>query len=102
MIKWELVEGVALARKLEQLTITCNLNCHIALGGGVLHRGYSTKDLDIFVYPRKASKGTLPPTEILKAFGATRIRHVNYHGDDGKTVYTGQIDGKRVDFFFVS
>ena len=99
-IKWDLIDGIALARRLELLAIP--MNCHIALGGGVLQRGYSKKDLDIFVYPRKASKKTLLPAEILRVFEATDIKQVNYHFDDGKTVFSCKIDGRRVDFFFVA
>jgi len=37
---------------------------HCALGGSVLHRGESAKDLDIFVYPRNCHR-TQTPEELL-------------------------------------
>lgn len=96
--KWDLITGIALARKLELLAIP--INCHIALGGGVLQRGYSYKDLDIFVYPRKVAEKHLPPEEILKIFGVTEIRKFEFYSD--KVVFTGLVDGRRVDFFFLT
>jgi hypothetical protein len=47
--QWTLEEGVLLCRLVEQTVIPAGYHC--ALGGGVLHRGESDKDLDIFIYP---------------------------------------------------
>lgn len=94
---WTLEQGLALARKLEIIAGT--LNAHIALGGGVLHRGHSMKDVDIFVYPHKKSRD-FSHEKLLKRFGAQKVSKVaNY--DDEKYVYYCEIDGKRVDVFFV-
>jgi hypothetical protein len=46
---WYLVEGVALIRKLQEKAWACGY--HLALGGGVLNKGYSDKDLDIECIP---------------------------------------------------
>lgn len=78
-------------------------NAHVALGGGVLHRGCSDKDLDIFVYPRKSDK-PFPVEDLLKAFGAKNLlqRNAGYASDwDAKQVFITTIDGKRVDLFFL-
>lgn len=43
--------------------IECELSsrgAHCALGGSVLHRGESEKDLDIFVYPRNCEEPKTP------------------------------------------
>lgn len=41
------------------------LGAHCALGGSVLHRGESHKDLDIFVYPRNCEQ-TQTPEQLIK------------------------------------
>lgn len=96
---WTLEQGIRLARRLEPIAI--QHNAHIALGGGVLHRDSSDKDLDIFVYPRKTTE-SFSWTILLKAFGALHAaqRPHGYLGDD-KLVFQTEIDGKRVDFFFL-
>lgn len=100
---WNFIEAVALVRKLEPIAIQHGV--HVALGGSVLHAGFSSKDLDIFVYPHKkteAEQKPWDPVAILKAFGATDISVVDYHPDDGKLVYcTKDATGRRIDFFFV-
>lgn len=46
---WELEEALTLVRNLQP---TCaNLGYHIALGGGVLNAGWSTKDVDLYFLP---------------------------------------------------
>lgn len=97
---WTLEEGIALARKLEPIAI--QHNAHIALGGGVLHRGSSEKDVDIFVYPRNKLK-PFSPKVLLEAFGVGYSKKTDAsYTDDNKTVYFSILDGKRVDFFFLS
>lgn len=94
-----MAEGIALARKLEPIAI--RHNAHIALGGSVLHNGRSEKDLDIFVYPHDKEAG-FSPRHMLAAFGATSISRTGPSCHDGKEVYFTMLDGKRVDFFFLS
>jgi hypothetical protein len=48
-----LEEALPIVRDLEQKLIP--LGAHCALGGSVLHRGVSTKDVDIFVYPHNCT-----------------------------------------------
>lgn len=98
---WTLEEGIALARRLEPIAI--ELNSHIALGGGVLHRGSSEKDVDIFVYPRDKSTAFHPlPSVLLKAFGVSYFKETEAsYKFDTKKVFFAILDGKRVDFFFV-
>lgn len=96
---WTLEQGIELARRLEKIAV--EHNAHVALGGGTLHRGHSNKDLDIFVYPRKTS-APFRPENILAAIGAgqAKLRPHEYQGDY-KTVFQTEIDGKRVDIFFL-
>lgn len=96
---WTLEQGIELARRLEPIALAHN--AHVAIGGSVLHRGESMKDLDIFVYPRKTAKA-FSWMSLLVAFDATDIqqRPHDYQGDV-KIVFQTEIDGKRVDFFFV-
>lgn len=82
---------------------------HIALGGSVLYRGTSEKDLDILVYPhtRNDAEGwnTAPLKQVLKAFfraetfrdceGVSQIR------DQKEVGWLLTPKGKRVDFFFL-
>lgn len=48
-MKWTMRRGVALARTLEQALKA--VGYHVALAGGVLHRGASDHDLDLIVFP---------------------------------------------------
>ena len=44
-------DAIAFANLFERLAIPCKL--HIALGGSCLHKGESSKDIDLFVYAHK-------------------------------------------------
>lgn len=78
---------------------------HCALGGGVMYRGNSDKDLDVIVYPHTREKcisvdllwarlaGFLRPSKTTKAAGSSR---------DGKDVRVMVLtDERRIDFFFL-
>jgi hypothetical protein len=109
-ILWTLEEGVALLRSLElELKL---IKYTSALGGGVLFKGSSSKDIDIFIAPynktdtnydlvinllikmgfiRKKTK-----EEVHKSFdygNSTNVQH--------KHIEIWELNGKRVDFFFV-
>lgn len=101
---WLLNDGIELARAIEQALVTNNLNCHCAMGGGVLHRGESKKDLDIYFYPHKSPLGynLLHIYSVLIELGIKDIHHVPlHHLGDSKIVYAGDYNGKRVDLFFL-
>lgn len=102
---WYLDEtSLDLIRKLEE--IAKNFGLHIALGGGVLHKGSSEKDLDIFVYPRFTKKGSdytrshLMFEGALTAMGFKDWAPCKFYKDD-KKVRKAIFEGKRVDFFYV-
>lgn len=78
-----------------------------AIGGSVLHKGRSEKDLDVFVYPHDADK-TLTPEEILGALDAPLNGlcagrcNPDYLPRDCKEVYWSYNgDNRRIDFFFL-
>lgn len=50
---WTLEEGLQVTRYLERLFKPFGF--HVALGGGVMLRGRSSKDLDVIVYPDKVT-----------------------------------------------
>lgn len=77
---------------------------HCALGGSVMYRGDSDKDLDVIVYPHiredclpvdilwERLVGHLAPSEARKAVGSCR---------DGKDVRVMLVCDRRIDFFFL-
>lgn len=71
-IPWTLDDGIAFARQLE-IELGARF-WHCAIGGSVLHKGASDKDLDVVCFPRKANE---PPqhadrTRALRRMGCTR------------------------------
>lgn len=102
---WTLEQGLELARNLESLAIECGF--HVAIGGGVMLRGESMKDLDLFFYPhRKISAKPVLAVLIfkLKQFGFKGIKAIGTSVtlDDQKDVRFSYLNDKRVDLFFVS
>lgn len=109
---WTLARGAALARTIEA---TLGGMYHVTLGGSVLLRGWSNKDLDLFVYPHDAS--ILPPPMSygmirngLRAANLTRTADIaavqeiwrRAGSKDTKAVEVWRTeDGKRVDVFYV-
>lgn len=102
---WELIEAITFVRELEKIATDKSLNAHVALGGGVLHRGFSSKDIDVFVYPHHTDQA-FDPEKILKEFGVQdTLQCKGYRSDerDDKDVWIGSVKGgKRADFFFLS
>jgi len=100
---WTLEQGVAFCRKVEDLLVPAGFHC--ALGGGVLQKGESFKDLDVFVYPHK-SDGTISEEEVAKALAPLipkwmAIDHT--YQEDSKKVFFCYFEGKqRVDFFLLT
>jgi hypothetical protein len=52
---WNLEEAARTVRLIEPLVRAKDY--HTCLGGGVLHRGYSAKDIDLFFLPLYSGKG---------------------------------------------
>lgn len=101
---WTLGTGVAFAQQVEK--ILGPLGFHCALGGSVLHKGESEKDLDIFVYPHRRGDGAAPDALIsaLKSgLAVSGFQHRDHtHYGDSKQVYSAStVFDYRVDFFFL-
>lgn len=109
---WTRNDAWLTAALLEQFAIQCDM--HIALGGSVLHKGSSTKDLDIFCYAHKpplnpqqvsnfllllgnvgiyakAEPTCIPPADLI-AIGETRIYWRS-------VIQLETADRKRIDLF---
>lgn len=108
---WKLPEAVELLRQIEALIKPIKYTS--ALGGGVLFKGESTKDLDIFIAPyNKTDVDHEKLIEILKRMGFKQVKTKDqvhkgfeYCGDGSKEhkhVEIWDYFGRRVDFFFVS
>jgi len=107
-VAWTLVAGLAFAVDLEEKAAKVGL--HVALGGGVLYRGYSCKDLDVIIYPNGPIDPNWQETAIKfidehvgKSIRCTRDRDVatNKHVRTAR-IANGDFAGKRVDFFLLS
>lgn len=98
---WDLDSAEAFARIVEKELIPADYHC--AIGGSVLHRGWSDKDVDLFIYPHKTGcENIAARTSAIKKSGLEFIEQRNHqpYGDD-KVVGCYEWNGKRVDVFFV-
>lgn len=104
---WTLEEGQRFCSWLEKNLEP--LGIHVALGGSVLVKGGSSKDIDVFLYPHDARK---PPTAgrvfdmlLLLGFTYTRTRENSTpscpEGDKDVYVMFTKKGKRRVDFFFL-
>ena len=67
--EWELDEVLKLVRELQP---KCHaLQYHVALGGGVLNKGYSDKDLDLFFFPFNNDVVAIVPDALREILRAT-------------------------------
>lgn len=99
---WTLEQGVEVCQRLERILSVDGFHC--ALGGSVLRDGESQKDLDVFIYPHKSSGEDF--TELLTKVIRPHLdgdwaHHDHKHYNDLKKVYSGCIEGKRVDLFLL-
>lgn len=81
---------------------------HIALGGSVLYRGTSEKDLDIIIYPHKRDDEGGWATFAIKAVlmshfktGLNDCEGFSQVRDDKEVAWMKLPDGRRIDFFFL-
>jgi len=101
MSQWTITEGLNTVRALEK--VLARKGYHVALGGGVLLRDVSLKDLDVLVYPHRTSD--MPDNfdvarRALEDTGVEQLRKCD-HSYDRKDVWRCILRGKRIDFFFV-
>lgn len=114
-VVWTLDDALTVCRWLEEALAPAGY--HVALGGGVLLRGYSHKDLDVLIYPRNVLAIERDKAAVLlqeagfqrwmtveqvqamwRKIGSTPSRPV---APDNKTVEVWRFDGKRIDLFWV-
>lgn len=98
---WTIQQAIELCRKFETALVPKRF--HVALGGSVLYRGMSGKDLDIFVYPHKSNSYKWEYAEkVLEELGVEFVRECEHapYGDE-KRVKEARYMDKRIDFFFV-
>ena len=104
-LQWILDQDIDLVRQLEFKLKRAYSHYHVALGGSVLHKGFSNKDLDIIIYPHKTTQQDIKwMKNALLQFGLVEISdrgavHSGY--GDGKDVIQYEYQNKRVDIFFL-
>lgn len=110
---WTLDQALELVRRIQ--SVIKKYNYHVALGGGVLNRGTSTKDLDLYFLPINSLE--LPPrlddlrTYLTTEFGQELALGGHTTFDDGDSPYPPEPEfqiratyfpqGKRIDAFFI-
>jgi hypothetical protein len=68
---WSLADAVVLAVQVEQHLKP--VNTHVALGGSVMYRGHSFKDLDLILYPHGAGTEVFSKPQVL-----ARLKEVGF------------------------
>ncbi len=105
---WTLDEALLLVRHLEDAVVP---HFHVALGGSVLIRGWSDKDVDVVIYPHNKTRASPPAEDLLQkagltvVFNSTQMRKKwgsEYGTTDTKSIERWDWKGRRVDIFFLS
>lgn len=101
-IIWTLQQGLDLVRTIQPRLH--HMGYHVAIGGGVINKGYSTKDLDLYFFPLdlKDQESLVPFLESL--FGAAvPISMFDERYSDNRVFAQRlkflQYDGGRIDIF---
>lgn len=96
---WTLESALPLLRGLEESLKPHGI--HVALGGSVLHRGESKKDLDVFLYPNQWPKAPSLDRvdELLNIFGFVVRRAHGHTPAADKVVWAYTHEGRSVDVF---
>jgi hypothetical protein len=99
---WTLEDGLQLVRQLQSLTR--NFQYHLAIGGGVINNGRSSKDLDLYFLP--LDNGHTPKTDELVSWlnlmwGKCELLSKNYETQKSHYLHklTFTVDQKRIDCF---
>jgi hypothetical protein len=100
---WTITAGLSFCRDIEVVLARAGFHC--ALGGGVMLRDTSAKDLDVFIYPHRSDGIDEPDWNKARAAlleaGIEDMRKLDHHYDH-KNVWKGYLNRKRIDFFFLS
>ncbi len=109
--KWILEDGLVFVRML--VPLVTEAGCSIALGGSVLKRGSSDKDIDIILHPLVSNRGSFEwkdkakkalETGGLKLMHSVEVVHAKWRKQgsiDEKHVEVWVYEGRRVDVFFM-
>jgi len=104
---WKINEAIETIKPFE--SIAAIMGYHVALGGSVMYKGESTKDLDIIVYTHKVKDEKRPlSTMLMDLFVYNKlIADYNQLGNslnfdpDRKVFGTMTKDRRRIDFIFI-
>ncbi len=103
-VVWTLPEALVAFRMFQ--TIAHAHKSALAMGGSVINKGQSCKDLDIVVHPMNG-KEIVDPAEMVKALraiGVTDWEDCSKYGakntDSDRMVCKSLFQGKRIDWFF--
>ena len=104
---WTLEQGVGLVRFLQPLTR--RVSYHLAIGGGVINNGSSTKDVDLYFLPLDNLENQPEPDQMkgildaIYGMGVPIVDTDKYGDAISASVYKHKlkytIDGKRADVF---
>jgi hypothetical protein len=104
-LPWTLEDALVHVRGLQ--LFTRKFGYHLTLGGGVLNKGYSAKDVDLFFLPLDDNKTLRDPHGMLdfltKIYPTTPV-NISGDGYGRSTLYTHKVKfndghGRRVDVF---
>ena len=94
-----LEDGIRICREMEKILIPIGYHC--GLLGSLLHRGQSTKDADIVIYPHQVDE-QLDEMKILEKLGVSITEYPpNEASCTDKMITVCDYKGTRVDFFFL-
>lgn len=100
---WTMEQGLVVVRTLQPLAQL--FGYHIALGGGVLNRGASDKDLDLYFLPRLGVAHRPQQLLIRLASRWGEEQRIGSDGAEEQGVYEYKVQfnalGKRIDVFVV-
>lgn len=96
-----LEQGIEAARVAEVALSHCLY--HVALGGSLLHKGTSEKDIDLFCYPHTTLITQEAPRILseLQKVGFTIFERRDHDEHDDKVVYRTEYNNQRVDIFIL-
>lgn len=96
---WTLKPAVSFVRRLEK--VLRPLGYWTAIGGSVLYNGQSENDLDILICPldEVAGEKTLMLNLLATHFAIEKAGNSNY--PEGREIWKGTLNGKKIDFFIV-
>lgn len=107
---WTLTQAIEVMKRLE--VVLAENGAHCALGGSILYRGTSDKDLDIIIYPHNKNESGWDSETTYKLkivcrnfFGAKTFndcKGVSQMQDAKEVSWLTTHDGKRVDMFYLS